>query len=234
MEVQVWCAHLDEVSDEACGYRLLSSEEKNRAGRFVFRDDRRRYIVSHAILRSVLASHLLVLPEELQFSRGPNGKPALMTIPGHPRVEFNLSHSEGMALIAVARERQVGVDVERLRHAFPFVDVARRFFSAEQAAKLMAQPSRSQRLAFYQCWAAKEALAKAKGTGLDGKPNDIEIIRAGYDSVRVKSTMPGWMLAELRPGHGYVGAVAIEAEECEVRCFQWDALPAFWRSASAQ
>src|SRR5438093_11933609 len=119
MEVQVWFVHLDDVSvDEACCYRLLSSDEQNRAGRFAFCDDRRRYIASHAILRSVLASHLLVLPEELQFSKGLNGKPALTTIPGHPRVEFNLSHSEGMALIAVARERQVGVDVEWIRHDF--------------------------------------------------------------------------------------------------------------------
>lgn len=234
MDVQAWFAHLDDVSvDEACCYRLLSSEEQNRAGRFAFCDDRRRYIVSHAALRSVLASHLLVLPEELQFSIGLNGKPSLTAMPGHPRIEFNLSHSQGMAAIAVARERRIGVDVEWVRHDFPFADVARQFFSAEEIVGLIALPTRLQRLAFYQCWTAKEALAKATGTGLDGQLNLTEIVRTRGDIVRIKSTMPGWNLSELQPGRGYVGAMAIEGEECEVRCFRWQSFPRLVQQARA-
>jgi len=217
MDANVWLVNLDAPDvDEAWCNRVLSPEERDRAGRFGFARDRRRYIVSHAALRSVIASHLAVPPEKLEFCRRPGGKPALMPGADGRLVEFNLSHSDGMALIAITRERQIGIDLERVRDDVPFAEVAERFFSARETAALMALPSRLQRLAFFRCWTAKEALSKAWGTGLDGTPSDVDIAWTPDDVVRIRATGRGWTLLPLNPAQGYVGAVAMEGGRVEI------------------
>ena len=217
MDAHVWLVSLDAPDvDEAWCNRVLSDEERDRAGRFRFPRDRRRYIVSHAALRSVLASHLARPPEQLEFFRRPGGKPALMPSAAGPLVEFNLSHSDGLALIAVTRERQIGVDLERVREDVAFAEVAARFFSARENAALVALPSRLQRLAFFQCWTAKEALSKARGRGLDGTPSDVDIAWTPDDVVRIRPTGRDLTLLPLNPARGYVGAVAIEGERVEI------------------
>lgn len=217
MDANVWLVNLDAPDvDEAWCTRMLSPEERDRANRFGFARDRRRYIVSHAALRSVLASRLAVPPEQLEFCRRPGGKPALMPSPDGPSVEFNLSHSDGMALIAVARKRQIGIDLERVRNDVPFAELAERFFSARETAALTALPSRLQGLAFYQCWTAKEALSKARGTGLDGTPNDVDIAWTPDDVVRIRPTGQDWTLLPLNAAQGYVGAVAMEGERAAI------------------
>jgi 4'-phosphopantetheinyl transferase len=216
MDAHVWLVNLDAPDvDEAWCNRVLSAEERDRAGRFGLPCDRRRYIVSHAALRSVLASQLAVPPEQLEFFRRPGGKPALMPSADGPLAEFNLSHSDGLALIAVTRERQIGVDLERIREDVAFAEVAERFFSAREIAALMALPPRLQRLAFFHCWTAKEALSKARGAGLDGTPSDVDIAWTP-DVVRIRPTSRDWTLLPLNPAQGYVGAVAMEGERVEI------------------
>ena len=221
-EVHVWLARLDDASFcEECCQCLLSSEEKNRASRFKFAKDRRHYIASHAALRSTLSSYLPVAPEDLQFSTDPNGKPTLTQIPAKLLVQFNLSHSNEIALIAVVRERQIGVDAEWVKQDFPFLEVAQRFFSAKEVAALTALPTQLQRLAFFKCWTGKEAFLKAKGTGLSGELDEVEIVLNPDGGVRVNGTLPNWTLVELIPSDGYVGALVFEGQQCRLKCFQW-------------
>jgi 4'-phosphopantetheinyl transferase len=204
--VYVWLAHLDDPTvDVAWCCRVLSTAERDRASRFAFVEHRRRYVVSHAALRSVLASCLRVPPEDLQFSTRLDGKPVLTP----PCVQFNLSHSNGVALIAVARTRQVGVDVERVSQDVPVLELARRFLSAEAVAVLAALPTSLRRLAFFKCWTAGEAFAKARGTGLDEEANGFEIVPT-QDGARVVGTASNWSLSELQLPDGYVGAVVSE------------------------
>jgi 4'-phosphopantetheinyl transferase len=221
MEAHVWLVDLDaDDLDKAESARLLSADEHDRAWRFTFALDRQRYIASHAALRSVLGSYLHLAPERLQFVRDRAGKPELMPCGARSSVQFNLSHSDGMALIAVTRGRQIGVDVERVRDDFGYVDVARWFFSRAEMAALMALPFNVRRHSFYQCWTAKEALAKARGTGLDGTRNDIDIVWTDTDGLRITSTSPHWRVAALHAGQGYVAAVALQRTGREVRrCF---------------
>jgi 4'-phosphopantetheinyl transferase len=226
-EVHVWLGRLDDAGFcLSCGEQLLSSEEKERAVKFKFERDRRRYIVSHAGLRSVLSNYLHIVPGDLTFSAGPSGKPFLAPIGGKALGEFNLSHSNEVALIAVAREKEIGVDVEWIARDIPFREIAGRFFSAREVAAMNALPDYLQRLAFFKCWTSKEAFLKAKGTGLSGKLDEVEIVSVGGEGVAIKAVVPRWTLAELNPDDGYTGAVVFESGECKIQCYRWAGLTA--------
>jgi 4'-phosphopantetheinyl transferase len=223
-EVHVWLVRLDASLCLPCGESLLSAEENERASKFKFERDRRRYIVSHAALRSVLSTYLDLPPGSLKFAAGPNGKPKLTPIRGEELVQFNLSHANEVALIAVAREKEIGVDVEWIERDTPFREIAGRFFSAQEAAALDALPSHLQKIAFFKCWTSKEAFLKAKSTGLSDKLDEVEILSIREKGVRIKSAVADWRLVELDPGDGYAGAVVFEGNEREIQCYLWHGL----------
>jgi 4'-phosphopantetheinyl transferase len=221
-EVHVWLVRADDAAlCMACCENLLATAERDRAARFKFEKDRRLYTVAHAALRSILAGYLNVAPGDLEFEIGQRGKPRLAPTFSNDSLQFNLSHSSEVALIAVTREREIGVDVEHVKKEFAFAEVAERYFTTREVSAIRALPQDLQRRAFYQCWTSKEAFLKAKGVGLSGELDEVEILLDGQDSVRVKGTLAGWCLSELSPCDGYVGAVALEGEENDLRRFQW-------------
>lgn len=205
----------------ACCENLLSAAERERAARFKFEQDRRLYVAAHAALRSILAGYLNAAPAKLEFETGPRGKPRLAPAFAHDKLEFNLSHSSAVALIAVAPEKEIGVDVERIREDFGFAEVAKRYFTAKEVSAIEALPEDLRRRAFYQCWTSKEALLKAKGVGLSGELDEVEIVLDGDGRVRIESRLPGWCLNEIGPCDGYAGAMALEANEIDLRCYDW-------------
>jgi 4'-phosphopantetheinyl transferase len=221
-EVHVWLVRADDAAlCLACCENLLSAAERERAARFKFEKDRRLYTAAHAALRSLLAGYLNVAPADLEFESGRHGKPRLAPAFTKDRLEFNLSHSHEVALIAVTREKEIGVDVERVREDFAFVEVAERYFTAGELSAIRALPQDLQRRAFYQCWTSKEAFLKAKGVGLSGELDEVEIVLPGAGPVQVKSRLPQWSLRELNPRAGYVGAVVLEGNFHDLRCYPW-------------
>ena len=188
-EIHVWLVGVDDGSFcIRCGTDLLSSDGQERAARFKFQNDRRRYVADHAALRSILSIYVNNPARDLQFAEGPYGKPKLAPNQAKNKFEFNLSHSHEVALVAVTQGREIGVDVEWVRD-FAFDEVAQRFFTTKEMAALHRLPLHLQREAFYKCWTSKEAFLKAKGTGLSGQLDEVEIVRAD-DVVRVKGTIP--------------------------------------------
>jgi 4'-phosphopantetheinyl transferase len=221
-EVHVWLIRADKAGlCSACCADVLATAERERAARFKFEKDRRLYTVAHAALRSILAGYLNVAPGDLEFEIGQRGKPRLAPTFSKDSLEFNLSHSHEVALIAVTREREIGVDVEHVKKEFAFAEVAERYFTAREVSAIRALPQDLQRRAFYQCWTSKEAFLKAKGVGLSGELDEVEILLAGPGLVRVKGTLPGWYLSELNPCDDYVGAVALEGDGSDLRRIQW-------------
>ncbi|MGE5305951.1 MAG: 4'-phosphopantetheinyl transferase family protein [Alphaproteobacteria bacterium] len=166
-EIHVWLTGLDgaDISLECCA-ACLSPAERERAARFKFERDRKRYLIAHGALRSILAMYLGVEAAAIDFDSGPAGKPKLARSYAGSEVEFNLSHSGEVALIAVTRGEEIGVDVEQIREDFAFKPIAQRFFTANEVGALGDLPVALQREAFYKCWTSKEALLKARGTGL--------------------------------------------------------------------
>jgi 4'-phosphopantetheinyl transferase len=219
----VWAVNLDDASFNGALWRgRLSPEEQGRADRFKFARDQRRYIIAHAALRDILAGYANAGPAALQFNEGPNGKPKLLQPFDAKRIEFNLSHSHETALIAVNCGSEVGVDIEFARADFQFLDVASHFFTTREVNALHGLPAALQRQAFYKCWTSKEAFLKAKGTGLSGALDEVEILLVG-DGIQIQTSVAGWSLLELAPGAGYEAALVTGSKPREVRCYRWQA-----------
>jgi len=221
--VHVWAVRLDDASvDLERGHDLLSPDERERAARFIFERDRRRYLVAHIALHEILSRYLPIEPAHLSFDLGPNGKPKLHQALTPSGIEFNLSHSNEMALLAVAHGQEVGVDVEYVREKFEFQEVAERFFTAKEVAAMQSLPSTLQRQAFFKCWTSKEAFLKAKGTGLSGALDEVEISLGSDEQVRIAANVPIWWLFELDPSGGYEAALVVASARALIRCYQWE------------
>jgi 4'-phosphopantetheinyl transferase len=197
-------------ADVASLHALLSGDERERAARFVFERDRVRFAVARGTLRALLGRFLDADPRSLSFAYGPHGKPALEGVP----LAFNLSHSADLALIALAREGELGVDVEAIRERVNVDEVATTFAPPETAA-LLAVPEEARRDAFFVAWTRKEAYIKAIGTGFSLAPHRFVVSVAPDADAALLSTThderdcAAWSLGTLRPRPGFVASYAL-------------------------
>jgi 4'-phosphopantetheinyl transferase len=221
-DVELWQCLLDlPAASLHEAFAVLSDDEIERAQRYRFERDRGRFVAARAFLRRKLAEQLSVSPRELAFVYGQFGKPGLSHRWTSDMVEFNLSHSEGMAILAITRGLTVGVDLERIPHVPDLQPLASRFFSAHEIAALNALPPEARDIAFYCCWTRKEAFLKALGNGLahplDSFDVSLDEDRPGILAIRGDSESPSsWTLFHLRPGPDYVGALAVKGDGVQV------------------
>jgi 4'-phosphopantetheinyl transferase len=231
-EVHVWCATLDRPADETRALaRLLSLDERERAERFHFERDRDRFVVGRAILRLILSGYTHASPQGLVFRQGPQGKPALAGEPGAVAVagalHFNVSHSQGVALYAVACGRHVGVDVEQIRPVDDAEQIAARFFSSAECAALAMLPPDARRQAFFACWTRKEAYVKATGDGLSRPLERFAVSLAPGEAAALlhvegdPDEARRWRLEALVPTREYVGALAAEGHSWRLACWRF-------------
>jgi 4'-phosphopantetheinyl transferase len=225
-EVHVWRFDLDEMIPGGLALeRQLSAEERDRARRFRFGRDRERYLAGRAALRGILAGYVEARPETLRFVRAPQGKPALLAAP--EGLEFNLTHADWCAMVAVARGRRVGVDVESIRLGHRGMDVARRFFAHAEVETLLAAPPEERAATFVRCWTRKEAYVKARGDGLSLSLQDFEVplatgaTRALASSREDSAEVERWSLRELVPAPCHLGALVVEGEGFDLRAWEW-------------
>ena len=225
-EVQLWRADLETIrSDESRWQKMLSSDELMRADRFHFSRDRQLFVVSRALLRMILAAYLESDPAALSFSYSKKEKPSLSLKP--PRtgsdVMFNVSHSGGFALLAFTRGRDLGVDVEQVRHNSDLEAIARRFFSAHEQNQLAAFPPEERIEAFFRCWTRKEAYIKATGDGLSLPLSEFDVSIAPGETNALVATRPDaseaarWRLLEVPAGAGYVAALCVRGQDWKLR-----------------
>jgi 4'-phosphopantetheinyl transferase len=149
--------------------RFLNQRERERFESFKFEDHRLRWGTSRGTLREILGALLGVAPSEVQFSYGAHGKPGIRD----SALRFNLSHSQGQALLAVAQV-EVGADVEWPRQRRND-DIARRFFSAGENERLFALPAEDREREFFRLWCCKEAFLKCTGEGLSRSTRSYEV-----------------------------------------------------------
>jgi 4'-phosphopantetheinyl transferase len=235
-EVHVWRAPLEQPPCVAGRLRLtLSEDERERAARFHFERDRIRFMVARGALRSILGRYLNTAPGDLPFSYGTHGKPSLSPEfaaaslgSAAGGLEFNISHSHTLALIAVARGRALGVDIERLRADAAERQIAERFFSEQEVSALCALPEAQQPRAFFDCWTRKEAYIKARGEGLSFPLAEFDVsLQPGAPAallcVRGDARESGrWSLCALDVEPGYAAAMAVEGSGWRLRAWQWD------------
>lgn len=169
---------------------LLESAELERGARFHFAKDRDQFVVAHGLLRHLLGHYSRCAPESLRFATGPAGKPCVVSPAASSFLQFNLSHSADMMLIAVGLECALGVDVERWSDDVDPVDLAPHCFSQAERQELLSLAPDQRRPGFYSCWARKEAYIKATGLGVS---QGLE-----YFDVVVAPDRPGRLLADRR------------------------------------
>lgn len=215
--IHVWSNPLD-VPDSALRELLesLCCNERDRAHRFVFASDRRRFIAARGTLRALLGAYLKCEPGELEFAYGAHGKPALA---GHETLQFNVAHSQGVALYAFTRNRAVGVDIERTRPIPDAEQLAGRFFSPEENSVLQALEPAERDDGFLACWTRKEAYIKATGSGLSFPLDAFTVsVLPSDDTGPVRFVAPTgvreqWSFRDLCPYPGYRGAVVARGND---------------------
>jgi 4'-phosphopantetheinyl transferase len=208
VEVHSWCVGLDvSPGTYARLHATLARDERRRSARLRFERDRRRFVVAHGVLRELLGRYLRTPPGQIRFVHNAFGKPALSPEFGG-RLKFNLSHSADLALIAIAADADIGVDLEYVGAQPDYAEIARHFFSTAEVDRLNGLPRQAYAQAFLTCWTKREAYVKARGEGL---------------ALLSPQTPPArrWSLYTLHPAPGYIGALAVEGRGWRLTQMRW-------------
>jgi 4'-phosphopantetheinyl transferase len=194
-EVHIWQVNLDNLN-----LHYLSKNEQAKADRFKFDQHRTRFIAGRSFLRSLLSQYLQTDPMSLEFEYASHGKPSLK----QSQIQFNLAHSQHLALYAVTYDRLVGIDIEAIRPVDDLENLVKRFFLPSEHKAIQLDHS-----LFFQYWTCKEAFLKATGTGLS-KLKEIEIENAQLKAIPDEARSRKWHLQQLEINNDFAGAIVIE------------------------
>lgn len=225
-DIHTWQSNLDlpilEIEELD---QTLSDDERVKARRFHFEEDRKRFIARHGILRMILGWYLGVGANELRFSYGRNGKPRLVDEFGRADIHFSMSSSEGLALYGFTCNREIGVDVECVRDIPEMDHIVSKFFSVRENEVLELVDESSKKKTFFNWWTRKEALVKARGDGLSQALDKVDVSPMGAGAPGVvkmeedSRTTGRWFIQDLEPASGFAAAFAVEG------CWR----PPWWR-----
>jgi 4'-phosphopantetheinyl transferase len=217
LDVCVWCAFCDEIRDEALlgeYERLLSADERERRSRFVFPHDRHRFLVTRALVRTVLSRYADVAPADWTFIVNPYGRPEIA--PRHPgagMLSFSVSHTPGLVVLGVGHGRALGVDTEHVGGRRAPQGVAERFFAPAEVAALRALSEADQQRRFFEYWTLKEAYVKARSIGLSLPLREFAVRYIGERGValsvdgEVADAESPWQLWQFSVAEDYLVAV---------------------------
>ncbi|MBW3569480.1 MAG: 4'-phosphopantetheinyl transferase superfamily protein [Gemmatimonadetes bacterium] len=229
-QVHVWRASLRPASEVLARLEAtLSADERARAARYRFDEHRTAFVAGRGVQRRILSRYTGLAPAELAYREGSHGKLELNGAAAALGIRFNVSNSGDLALYALTRRREIGVDLERLKPMPDGGDIARRFFSAPEN-EVFATVSEDERdLAFFLCWTRKEAYIKAVGEGLSMPLDCFDVAFAPGEPARILRTRGNpaeagrWTMLSLDPAPGYVGALAVEGDGWRPVLYDWDA-----------
>lgn len=198
--------------------RLLNQDERERAERLIDRLIRNRFIAGRGLLREILAEYLNQSPASLPLAANQYGKPFLSGEHLNHGLSFNLSHSGDLAVMAIAKHCQLGIDLEQLRDDLPFRAMAQQFFSRREQTDLFSLPADLQPAAFFRCWTRKEAYLKGCGSGFS-RPSNLCDVSLLPDQPPVlladrhdPAQISGWCLLDLDVPAGFCAALAIQGQ----------------------
>src|SRR6266700_4660831 len=226
-EVHVWLAPLDLPDSHL--YILaqaLADDERRRAQAFRFQKDRIHFIVDRFILRALLGLYLTKEPGMLRFCYNEYGKPALTSEAGDS-ISFNVAHSHGMAMYAITRKRDIGIDLEYISRDIESEQVALHFFSPYEVSMLRLVPPERQYEAFFNCWTRKEAYIKARGMGLSLSLSSFDVsltpgTPAALLNIREEDqNISDWSLVDMSFNADYAAALAVKGPPFRLQCWRW-------------
>jgi 4'-phosphopantetheinyl transferase len=227
-EVHVWRLDLNVPATQVSELnRTLDDDERARGARLAFDADRSHFISAHSFVRRLLGSYLGLTPEAVRYDRAPRGKPHIRVSPRDTNLplRFNLSSSDDTALLAVSLNREVGVDIEKIRSERDCIGIAERFFSPRETATLRRLGSQERTPAFYRCWTRKEAYVKATGDGMFLPLNSF-VVPVGPPDLPLASERPDpvfssvgeagqrrWKMIGVPEIAGFAAALVVESDE---------------------
>lgn len=196
--------------------KLLAPDERERAAHLIDHRIRNSFIAGRGQLREILAGYLEREPANLFLSSNPHGKPFLNE--QHPLypLNFNLSHSADLAMLALCTGSEVGIDLEQIQDDLPFKAMAQQFFSHREQAELFSLPAELQPAAFYRCWTRKEAYLKAVGSGFSHPATNcaVSLLPGQPAALLAHRTDPEqlskWSLTDLDVPEGFCAALATQ------------------------
>lgn len=219
-EIHLWLAFYDRIGDEGlhAAYRaLLAPEELEQESRFYFERDRLRYLVTRALVRTVLSRYLPIAPREWTFTANRYGRPEIANAAAAGSgLIFNLSHTHSVIALGVTASRALGVDVENVRAREVSLGIADRFFAPREVADLAAVPPRQRQDRFFEYWTFKESYIKARGMGLSLPLDKFSFHYPHESGVEIAidpalSDPPArWQFWQFRPAPEYLAAICAE------------------------
>jgi len=225
-EVHVWRAALDRSPSQIQSLcQVLSSDEMASGSCIRLPNHKAHFLAAHGLLRIILGHYTGRQPAELQFLRGPQGKPFLRPQTGRDDVRFNMSHSGGLALYALTRGREIGIDVEQINPDFKVEEIVKHTLSPRELVTINRLPPQAKRDMFFRHWTLKEAFLKGTGLGLSLAPDQIAVSLTDdgveLETLEAPGQSSGWSLHVLDPGPGFAAALAVEGQGQRLRCCQW-------------
>lgn len=223
-DIDIWLTYYDEIADHrqlAMLRSLLSDDEVAQEKRFYVADDRKRYLITRAMVRMVLSRYAQIAPGQWAFSKNSYGRPAIADaiVDADPQargLSFNISHTRGLIALAVTRGRELGIDVENLSTRTRSLHVAERFFSPTEVAELSTVAPDRQQDRFFEYWTLKESYIKARSIGLSLPLNGFSFAFP-HDSAVSISINPElqdhaerWSFWQYRPTSDYLMAICAE------------------------
>jgi 4'-phosphopantetheinyl transferase len=219
-EIHVWLAFEALITDERlhAAYRqLLDAAERAQEPRFYFARDRRRYLITRALVRTVLSRYVPIGPRDWVFSTNAYGRPEIANAEAAGAgLSFNISHTPGLVVLAVATRRALGVDVEDVDAREAPLDIADRFFAAEEVSALAAAPPSHRQYRFFEYWTFKESYIKARGMGLSLPLDRFSFHYADDRAVEIAirpelaDDPARWQFWQFRPRPEYLVAICAE------------------------
>jgi 4'-phosphopantetheinyl transferase len=248
-DIHVWRADLDKfaVDDAAVAefWQILSVHERERALRFVQKQHQLQFIITHGILRKLIAAYLRIDAASIIFSQNVYGKPEVKSLQQKTKknndlvvdcndliaLQFNLSHTRNLAVFAFTLKNPIGIDIEFVKDQIDFADIARRFFAPPEVEAILRMPDAvSQKIAFFNCWTRKEAFIKAIGKGLSFPLNKFSVdvnsiivdanVKIDIENTNYNNVL--WKLLAFQPAPDCVGALAISQEITSIKYFNFE------------
>lgn len=216
--VDIWVLPRDKLFQLGGGPRdCVSDEERARAARLVQPQDKARFVAFRDALRRVLALYLTISPEDLRFEASAYGKLRIDAGQHHTGIDFNLSHSADLLVVAVSRCGSVGIDIEHVGHHRDIEKLCDRILGHAERSEYETLGQHQQRLAIWRAWTRKEAYLKGVGVGLSKHLEDVRVTLGANVEPRIVSVKERpqdprlWRLHEFWPAPDVVGTLAIKS-----------------------
>jgi 4'-phosphopantetheinyl transferase len=222
-QIDIWFAYDEKIQDThllSQYFDILSDSERIQQKRFHFEKHRHQYLITRALVRSVLSHYDNSLkPNQWEFTKNKYGKPSVSNSARENAVQFNLSHTDQLVVMAVTHHKEIGVDVEYLPRLGKPLEIANHFFSPNEVKQLLALPAEQQRNRFFDLWTLKEAYIKACGMGLsipldhfsfsfsDQKKIQIEFIPERNDQPEL------WQFWQIKPNDVHKVSMALKTDK---------------------